>query len=74
MPVLFSTVIPTKVKTMDDINLSDYKKCFYSCEICEWAGTELELDVVSKIDVNLICCPNCKNDDVRIINGISKVI
>lgn len=59
---------------MDAITLFDYKNYIYGCESCSWSGTEVELDVVSKIDMNLVCCPKCKSDDVRIVNDLAKAI
>jgi len=53
---------------MDAIILFDYKTYEFTCDSCEWIGTELELDVVSKIDLNLVCCPLCQSDDVRVFN------
>ncbi len=53
---------------MDAIILFDYKVYQFTCDSCNWVGTELELDVVSKIDMNLVCCPLCKSDDVRVLN------
>lgn len=57
---------------MDAIILFDYKNYTYCCDDCNWSGTELELDVVSKIDLNLVCCPSCKSDDVRVLNEVLK--
>lgn len=59
---------------MDAIILFDYKNYTYSCAACGWSGSEVDLDVVTKISMNLVCCPDCKNDDVRIINEIVKAI
>jgi Zn finger protein HypA/HybF involved in hydrogenase expression len=53
---------------MDAIILFDYKAYEFTCDSCDWVGTELELDVVSKIDMNLVCCPLCQSDDVRVLN------
>lgn len=53
---------------MDALILFDYRQYNYSCAACGWSGSEVELDVVTKISLNLVCCPDCKNDDVRIIN------
>ena len=58
---------------MDAIILSDYKNYNYSCSSCGWSGSENDLDVVTKISMNLVCCPDCKNDDVRIVNEHKKV-
>ncbi|MDX2367543.1 MAG: hypothetical protein QNK36_03935 [Colwellia sp.] len=57
---------------MDAIILFDYKNYTYSCDDCDWEGTELELDVVSKIEMNLVCCPLCQSDDVRVLNENNK--
>jgi len=43
------------------------KEILFSCE-CGWVGCETELDVLSNSSINLVCCPSCKNDDVRIFN------
>jgi len=59
---------------MDAIILFDYKNHTYSCEACGWSGSEVELDVVTKISMNLVCCPDCKNDDVRVINEKAKAL
>lgn len=59
---------------MEAVILFDYKNYTYSCDECNWSGSENELDVVSKIDMNLVCCPNCKSDDVRVVNEIVKAV
>jgi Zn finger protein HypA/HybF involved in hydrogenase expression len=59
---------------MDAVILFDHKNYVYSCESCDWVGTEVELDLVTKIDMNLVCCPHCKNDDVRVVNELPKVV
>ena len=53
---------------MDAIILFENKVYQFTCDICDWVGTELELDVVSKIDMNMVCCPLCQSDDVRVDN------
>lgn len=53
---------------MEAIILFDYKNYTYRCDDCDWLGTELELDVVTKIDFRIVCCPKCKSDDVRVVN------
>lgn len=57
---------------MEALILFDYKNYDYSCDSCGWSGTEIDLDVVTKIHLNLVCCPACKNDDVRVVNDLSK--
>lgn len=59
---------------MDAYILHDNKEYVYSCDGCDWVGTELDLDIVTKIDLNLVCCPDCKNDDVRVVNEIAKAV
>jgi len=53
---------------MEALILFDYKNYTFSCSDCSWFGDESELDVVSKIDMNLVCCPLCLSDDVRVFN------
>ncbi|MGL1956079.1 MAG: hypothetical protein OCD00_02010 [Colwellia sp.] len=40
----------------------------FTCNSCGWVGSELELDVISNFDNNLVCCPSCPSDDVRVFN------
>lgn len=49
---------------MDAIILFDYKNYNYACVTCDWLGSEVDLDVITKINFNLVCCPVCKSDDV----------
>lgn len=74
MSVVFTTVAPSKVKSMDAVFLYDYKNYNFSCEACGWSGNESDVDVVTKIHTNMICCPDCKNDDIRIVNDLSKAV
>lgn len=44
------------------------KDSLFNCS-CGWMGTELDLDVITSFDNNLVCCPSCQNDDVRVLNN-----
>ena len=68
MPAYFSTVVPSEVKSMDAIPFLDNKKYTYSCEDCKWVGSELELDVISLVHLDMVSCPHCQSDDVRVVN------
>lgn len=52
---------------MDAIILFDYKQYDYLCAACDWSGSELELDVVTKINFNQVCCPICQSNDVSVL-------
>lgn len=45
-----------------------FKEVQFTCTCCDWVGSELALDVLVKAELNLVCCPVCQNDDVRVIN------
>ncbi len=45
----------------------DIKDVMFHCS-CGWVGSEMELDVMTK--VNMVCCPICHNDDVRVLNEV----
>jgi Zn finger protein HypA/HybF involved in hydrogenase expression len=66
LAAVFTTIHPSKVKTMDAVILFDYKQYDYLCASCDWFGTELELDVVTKIKFNQVCCPICQSNDVSV--------
>mgnify|MGYP005988172249 CR=1 FL=1 len=55
---------------MDD--LEPIKDVLFNCS-CGWHGSELDLDVLTLSRVNLVCCPICQNDDVRVDNEQLKV-
>ena len=56
------------VKDMDVISFpTDVKQVEFTC-FCGWVGTELELDILTLSTTNMICCPLCHNDDVRVNN------
>tara|TARA_R110000823_G_scaffold129297_5_gene256962 strand:+ start:355 stop:507 length:153 start_codon:yes stop_codon:yes gene_type:complete len=38
----------------------------FTCS-CGWTGTESDLDLTI---FEMVCCPICKNDDVRVLNNI----
>lgn len=42
-------------------------EAIFSC-CCGWSGCQSSLDFIYKFEHSLICCPICKNDDVRIVN------
>jgi hypothetical protein len=51
-----------------DLNMiADIK---FQCLLCDWSGCESELAMISSRDsaMTLACCPQCKNDDIRVIN------
>lgn len=48
----------------------DIKEVMFHCS-CGWQGSEMELDVMTKI--NMVCCPICHNDDVRVLNEIEEI-
>ena len=48
------------------------KDVFFNCS-CGWHGSELDLDIISLSSVDLVCCPNCHNDDVRVVNELKQV-
>jgi Zn finger protein HypA/HybF involved in hydrogenase expression len=52
---------------MDAIFLEPIKDVIFNCN-CGWSGSELELDILHLSESNLICCPICHNDDVRVSN------
>lgn len=56
------------VISMDATFLEDVKDTQFTC-LCGWVGTELELDVLTHSLENLVCCPACQNDDVRVLNN-----
>ena len=54
---------------MDVVSLEpvQVKDACFTC-VCGWIGSELELDVLTFNRINLVCCPVCSNDDVRVKN------
>jgi hypothetical protein len=44
------------------------KEILFSCTSCGWVGSETELDFITSFNNNLVCCPVCFNDDVRVFN------
>ncbi len=52
---------------MEAIFSENIKDVLFDC-FCGWSGTELELDILTFSRENLVCCPKCKNDDVRVSN------
>jgi len=53
---------------MDDF-LSEFIEEIFTCS-CGWTGEQTDLDVTN---FNMVCCPFCKNDDVRVLNEKQKV-
>ena len=53
---------------MDAIFFTNFRDVQFTCNCCGWIGSELELDVLIGIELNLVCCPTCQNDDVRVMN------
>jgi len=51
---------------MDAIFFENVKDVLFNCS-CGWVGSELELDVVTNFDNNLVCCPLCSSLDVRVL-------
>lgn len=45
-------------------------KVVFTCD-CGWKGSKNELGRIVDYCANFICCPQCKNDDVSILNGQS---
>ena len=39
----------------------------FICACCHWGGNEIELDVITRIDDNKVCCPICQSDDVSVL-------
>jgi len=54
---------------MEAILFEPIKDVTFSC-FCGWVGSELELDILTNYRINLVCCPVCLNDDVRLVNDI----
>jgi len=52
---------------MDAIFFENIKDVLFNCT-CGWVGSELELDILTHSAENLVCCPACHNDDVRVLN------
>lgn len=40
----------------------------YTCAVCAWVGSEIELDVLTFTEFNMVCCPMCNCNDVRVVN------
>jgi len=55
-------VISTVLKAISEANKS--KEVIFTCS-CGWTGIESDLDL-SIFD--MVCCPVCHNDDVRVLN------
>lgn len=55
------------INSMEASFFEPVKDVMFNC-FCGWQGSELELDVITNIDSNLVCCPVCENDDVRVVN------
>jgi len=53
---------------MIDITIERVKSVLFNCNLCGWIGSELEIDVISSFDNDLVCCPCCSNDDIRVFN------
>lgn len=53
---------------MDAIILHGHKFYNYFCFDCDWEGTEDELDCITNIHLNHLCCPKCKSNDVSVLN------
>ena len=53
---------------MDAVLFSPCIKAVEFTCLCGWAGDETELDILTLSGSNLVCCPCCKNDDVRVLN------
>jgi len=54
--------------SMDAIFFEQLKDILFNCDLCGWVGSELDLDVLTSFDNNLVRCPRCTNDDVRVLN------
>jgi len=48
------------------------KDTLFTC-LCGWTGSELDLDLITHITSGLVCCPVCKNDDVRVQNDNNRL-
>jgi len=42
---------------------------FFTCPVCDWVGSELELDIYSSSSTTLVCCPCCQELDIRVLNS-----
>jgi len=52
-----------------DAFFPEFKEEIFTCS-CGWTGQESDLDLSI---FEMVCCPLCKNDDVRVLNNIKKV-
>jgi hypothetical protein len=48
------------------------KEIEFSC-CCGWQGKESDLDYMHSFSESMVCCPDCKNTDVRVLNKINEV-
>lgn len=57
------------ILSKDAVLFEPVKDVLFTCNSCGWVGSELELDVISNFDNNLVCCPVCLSD-VRVFNEV----
>ncbi len=67
MAAVFSSVLPSEVKSMDAIFFAPIIKDVQLSCLCGWIGSELDLDLITNFEFNLVCCPSCQNLDVNIL-------
>lgn len=51
---------------IDSILSAPISDVLFNCK-CGWIGSELELNIVTYFEFNLVCCPSCQNLDVNIL-------